>query len=73
MRIAVNTRFLLNAYLEGYGYFIYETLKRITAHHPEHEFIFIFDRPYDRRFIFSSRELRGDGQSEKSGHRIGRR
>ena len=54
MRIAVNTRFLLNAYLEGYGYFIYETLKRITAHHPEHEFIFIFDRPYDRRFIFSS-------------------
>lgn len=54
MRIAVNTRFLLNAYLEGYGYFLFETLRRITANHPEHEFIFIFDRTYDRRFVFSS-------------------
>jgi len=54
MRIAVNTRFLLKDYLEGYGYFLYETWKRITAAHPEHEFIFIFDRPYDERFAFSS-------------------
>ena len=54
MRIAVNTRFLLKEYLEGYGYFIYETFKRITAAHPEHEFIFIFDRPYDQRFVFGS-------------------
>ena len=52
MNIAVNTRFLLKDYLEGYGYFIYETFKRITAAHPEHEFIFIFDRPYDERFVF---------------------
>lgn len=52
MKIAVNTRFLLNDYLEGYGYFIYETFKRITANHPEHEFIFIFDRPFDKRFVF---------------------
>lgn len=52
MTIAVNTRFLLNDYLEGYGYFIYETFRRITAAHPEHEFIFIFDRPYDKRFLF---------------------
>jgi glycosyltransferase involved in cell wall biosynthesis len=52
MKIAVNTRFLLNDYLEGYGYFIYETFKRITAAQPEHEFIFIFDRPFDRRFVF---------------------
>ncbi|HEY6063233.1 MAG TPA: glycosyltransferase family 1 protein [Chitinophagaceae bacterium] len=52
MRIAVNTRFLLNNYLEGYGYFIYETFSRITANHPEHEFIFIFDRPFDKRFVF---------------------
>ena len=54
MKIAVNTRFLLKDYLEGYGYFIYETFKRITAEHPEHEFIFIFDRPYDQRFVFGS-------------------
>lgn len=54
MKIAVNTRFLLNGYPEGYGYFIYETFKCITQNNPEHEFIFIFDRPYDERFIFSS-------------------
>jgi glycosyltransferase involved in cell wall biosynthesis len=54
MKIAVNTRFLLTDYLEGYGYFIYETFKRITKNHPEHEFIFIFDRHFDKRFLFSS-------------------
>lgn len=53
MKIAVNTRFLLNDYLEGYGYFLYETLCRITRSHPEHEFIFIFDRPFDKRFVFA--------------------
>jgi len=53
MRIAVNTRFLLTEYLDGYGYFLLENLKRITLLHPEHQFIFIFDRPYDRQFIFS--------------------
>jgi glycosyltransferase involved in cell wall biosynthesis len=52
MRIAVNTRFLLNEYLEGYGYFLHETFRLITKDHPEHEFIFIFDRPYDKRFVF---------------------
>ena len=52
MIIAVNTRFLLADYPEGYGNFIYETFKRITQQHPEHEFIFIFDRPYDERFVF---------------------
>ncbi|MES1214629.1 MAG: glycosyltransferase family 1 protein [Bacteroidota bacterium] len=54
MKIAVNTRFLLNEYLEGYGYFLYETFKRITQDHPEHDFIFIFDRPFDQRFVFGS-------------------
>src|SRR5258705_4439413 len=54
MTVVVNTRFLLNDYLEGYGYFIYETFKRITNDHPEHDFIFVFDRPYDPRFVFGS-------------------
>ena len=54
MRIAVNTRFLLQENLEGYGYFLLETLRRITNSHPEHEFIFIFDRPFQQRFLFSS-------------------
>lgn len=53
MRIAVNTRLLLKGKLEGIGWFTLETLKRITLNHPEHEFIFIFDRPYDRDYIFS--------------------
>jgi glycosyltransferase involved in cell wall biosynthesis len=53
MRIAVNTRFLLSDQLEGCGYFLCEIFKRITRNHPEHEFIFIIDRPYDQRFIFS--------------------
>lgn len=53
MIIAVNTRLLLKNRLEGIGWFTYETLKRITRSHPEHQFIFIFDRPYDAEFIFS--------------------
>jgi glycosyltransferase involved in cell wall biosynthesis len=53
MKIAVNTRFLLPGQMEGYGYFFYETLRRITISHPEHDFIFIFDRPFDKKFIFS--------------------
>jgi glycosyltransferase involved in cell wall biosynthesis len=51
MRIAVNTRLLLPGKLEGIGWFAQETLSRITAAHPEHQFIYFFDRPYDARFI----------------------
>lgn len=54
MRIGVNARFLLKDKLEGIGWFSYETLKRITQNHPEHEFYFFFDRPYDASFIFSN-------------------
>lgn len=53
MRIAVNTRLLLKGKLEGIGWFSYETLKRIVRNHPEHQFIFIFDRPYAEEFIFA--------------------
>ena len=53
MVIAVNTRFLLRGYLEGYGNFVYECFTRLTKLFPEHTFIFIFDRPYDPLFIFS--------------------
>jgi len=53
MRIAVNTRLLLHGKLEGIGWFTFENLKRITKEHPEHEFIFIFDRPNSDEFIFS--------------------
>ena len=53
MRIAVNTRFLLSGRLEGYGYFMQETFRRIVASNPEHTFIFIFDRGYDQEFVFA--------------------
>lgn len=53
MNIAVNTRLLLSGKLEGMGWFSYETLKRITTLHKEHNFIFIFDRKYSDEFIFS--------------------
>ena len=53
MRIAVNTRLLLPGKLEGIGWFTAETLQRITRAHPEHEFLFLFDRPFSEEFIFS--------------------
>ncbi|MCD4832560.1 MAG: glycosyltransferase family 4 protein [Bacteroidales bacterium] len=53
MNITVNTRVLLKNKLEGIGWFTYETLKRITQNHPEHNFYFIFDRSYSKEFIFS--------------------
>jgi glycosyltransferase involved in cell wall biosynthesis len=51
--IAVNTRNLLKGKLEGFGWYSYETLKRITQQHPEHQFIFFFDRPFDQEYVFS--------------------
>lgn len=39
--------------MEGMGWFGYESLKRIVTNHPEHEFIFIFDRPYHTDFVFA--------------------
>ena len=54
MKIAVNTRLLLKNRLEGIGWFTKESLLRICQNHPEHEFIFLFDRKYDDSYIFSS-------------------
>ncbi len=53
MIIAVNTRLLIQGKLEGIGWFTRETLSRITKNHPEHQFLFIFDRPFASEFIFS--------------------
>lgn len=52
MKVVVNTRFLLKDKLEGIGWFTYETLKIITRKNPEVKFIFLFDRPYHKDFIF---------------------
>lgn len=54
MKIAVNTRLLLHNQLEGIGWFTFETIRRITAAHPEHQFIYIFDRTFHDSFITSN-------------------
>jgi glycosyltransferase involved in cell wall biosynthesis len=53
MRIGINTRFLLSSKMEGFGWYTFEIVKRIVLNHPEHEFIFFFDRPFDKQFIFA--------------------
>ena len=52
MRIAINTRFLLSHKMEGFGWYTYETTKRLVENHPEHTFILFFDRPFDPKFVF---------------------
>ncbi|SDX36601.1 glycosyltransferase family 4 protein [Hymenobacter psychrophilus] len=52
MHIAVNVRFLLPGdKLEGIGRFTLETLRELVRQHPEHTFHFLFDRPFDARYV----------------------
>jgi glycosyltransferase involved in cell wall biosynthesis len=51
MKIAVNTRHLLDNRLEGLGIVTDEVLKRMVASHPEDAFVYYFDRSYDARFV----------------------
>lgn len=53
MRIGINTRFLLSTKMEGFGWYTFEIAKRLVLNHPEHEFVFFFDRTYDEKFIFA--------------------
>lgn len=57
MRVAINTRFLLPGRIEGIGRYTYEVVHRLLRDHPEHEYLFLFDRPYDSSFTF-------DGQAQ---------
>ena len=54
MRIGVNTRLFVKGKMDGIAWFTYEIFKRIVIKHPEHEFVFFFDRLYDPEFIFAS-------------------
>lgn len=54
MKIAVNTRLLLKDRLEGIGWFSHESLRRIVQQHPEHQFYFLFDRPFDDSFVYAN-------------------
>jgi len=51
-KVAVNTRLLLKGRLEGLGTFKHEVLRRLVKTHPDVEFHFIFDRPFDNNFIY---------------------
>lgn len=53
MKIAINTRFLLSGKLEGIGIYTQEIVKRIVQQMPEHDFYFLFDRPFSDEFIFA--------------------
>ena len=53
MKIAVNTRFLLKNKLEGLGHFTNETLKRMVLNNPQVQFYFLFDRAFDKSYIYA--------------------
>lgn len=53
MKIAINTRFLLPGQLEGFGWYTHEIVHRMVLAHPEDEFLFLFDRPFDPRFVYA--------------------
>lgn len=44
---------MLSDKLEGFGQYTLEITKRICQNHPEHEFFLFFDRPFDKKYIFS--------------------
>ncbi|MCF8253098.1 MAG: glycosyltransferase family 4 protein [Bacteroidia bacterium] len=52
MKIVVNTRSLIPNKLDGIGWFTYQTLRRITQQNQNIEFVFLFDRPFSKEFIF---------------------
>ncbi|MEZ4952106.1 MAG: glycosyltransferase family 1 protein [Saprospiraceae bacterium] len=43
---------MIKGKIEGMGLFTQEVMKRMAEQHPEDEFIFFFDRPFDPAFIF---------------------
>ena len=53
MVIAVNTGFHLNDGPEVSGYFIFECFSRLAKKYPQHQFIYIFDRAFDKKWASS--------------------
>ena len=53
MKIAINCRLLLKNKLEGIGWYTFEIVSRIVKNHPEHNFYFLFDRPFHNDFVFA--------------------
>ncbi len=53
MIIAVNTRLNKEVQPEGYESFMFGTLDRLTKKNPQHQFLFIFDKPYAANMSFT--------------------
>jgi len=53
LKIAINTRFLIKDRLEGIGWYTYEVAKNMAIMNPQDEFLFLFDRPFSKDFIFA--------------------
>lgn len=54
MHVAVTTRFLLpGGQLEGLGRYTFETLSALVRQQPDWQFHFLFDRPYDARYLLA--------------------
>ena len=53
MIIAVNTCSLFFNHPDDPGYFIYQCISNLEKKHPQHQFIFLFDRPFDKQLTFA--------------------
>jgi len=52
MIVGVNARTLLSGKLDGIGWYAHETISRMTASHPDVQFVLFFDRPVGKEFSF---------------------
>ncbi|MEN9742249.1 MAG: hypothetical protein RLZZ65_54 [Bacteroidota bacterium] len=52
MRIGINTRSVLGTKMEGFGNYTLELIQRLSIAHPEHKFVFYFDRTPPTGFDF---------------------
>lgn len=51
LRIGINARLLQKGRKEGIARYIFETTRCMIEKHPEHEFVFFFDRDYDPAYV----------------------
>jgi len=54
MKIGVNARLFIKGKMDGIAWYSYEVLRRMVQAHPDHEFVFFFDRKHDPDFIFGN-------------------
>lgn len=53
MRIGVNVRLMIEGKMDGIGWFACESLRHMVAAHPDHTFVFFFDRRPSPAFLFA--------------------